>query len=261
MIDSHQIYSQEWGIRPILFSINNFQIQSYPFFVGLALMIGIIIYFKEAKRSKTLNDNTFYIAIAALIGGILGAKIPIWIINFKQIIASLPNIQPLLSGRTIVGGLIGGTFSVIAIKKKLGITEKRGNLFAPSIAAGLAIGRIGCFLRGCCCGSETHLPWGVDFGDGIHRHPTQLYEALFAFLLFIYLLKVKNKPHKPGILFQLTLTSYFIFRFFIEYIKFEDKTIWGFTIFQIAIVLMLLNLYRTQIFNYTKQYLKHIIKP
>jgi len=231
MIDEH-IIPANWGVKPVLFSIGNINIPSYSFFVALAVVVGGLVYYYEAKRNKSTGENTFYILMAAFVGGVLGAKIPIWIMNYKYIIASFPDIGPLLSGRTIVGGLIGGTIGVWILKWKLNIKERKGNLFAPAAAIGIAIGRIGCFLRGCCYGTATSLPWGVNFGDGIMRHPTQLYESVFAFGMFLYIQRVK-KNAKPGKLFDMFMISYFTFRFFEEFIREESRPILGFTIFQI----------------------------
>ena len=198
MIDEH-FYPENWGVLPYI-NLFGLRVPTYSLFVLLALIVGIIIYYFEARKKKQANENSFYIVIAAIVGGTLGAKLPIWIINFRLIIASYPDLMPLLSGRTITGGLIGGFLGVMIIKKILKIKTKRGNLFAPGIAIGVAIGRIGCFLRGCCYGKPTNLIWGVDFGDSIMRHPTQIYEAIFMIIMFIIIKKKKNP--RPGELFN-----------------------------------------------------------
>ncbi|MBU0467768.1 MAG: prolipoprotein diacylglyceryl transferase [Candidatus Omnitrophica bacterium] len=239
MIDAH-IHHEGWGVQPVLFDVNGLEVGSYPFFVLLGLIFGILVYFLEARKKKTLSENTFFIFIAAIVGGAVGAKLPIWIMNFKHIIASLPDIRPLLTGRTIVGGMIGGTLSVLWIKKKLGINEKKGNLFAPAIALGVSIGRIGCFLRGCCYGAASNLPWAVDLGDGVLRHPTQIYEAIFMFGVFVYFMMIKNKVTVPGIMFKYFLNYYFVFRFFIEFIRVSNTVYFGLTSFQLASIAVLI---------------------
>lgn len=229
MIDTHK-HPLNWGIRTVFFEIGYFKINTYAFFVFLGLCVGLGVYYYLAKKEGKLSEKSFYVLIAGLLGGILGAKLPIWILNFPTIFKNLPDLTPILSGRTITGGLIGGTLSVIYIKKRLRITDKKGNLFAPAIAIGVAIGRLGCFFAGCCYGTETNLPWGVDFGDGILRHPTQLYESLFLLLFFFYLL-YKNGRVKPGYLFYLLMNFYFIFRFAEEFIR-ENPRYLGLTFFQ-----------------------------
>lgn len=247
MIDEHVLPDiADYGVRPILFHIGEFGVPSYSFFLFLAVFVGILVYVNESRKAKKMNENTF-IAVGALIGATLGAKIPIWIMNYDLIISNWGNWHYVLSGRTIVGGLIGGPIGVVLTKKWLGITsERRGNMFAPAIAIGDSIGRIGCFLRGCCGGKETMLPWGVDFGDGVMRHPTQIYESIFALIMFIYImyLKKNKKNLKDGELFILFMNCYFIYRFLIEFIRVEKVVFLGLTVFQLAALGVLIYLNR-----------------
>ena len=253
MVDSH-FHPENWGIQPTLFQIGDFSIPSYSFFVLLGLLVGFIVYLYEARKQNKLNENNFLIVIGAITGGIIGAKILHWIIDYKYIISNLSNLEILLSGRTIIGGLIGGTIGAIITRKILGIKERKGNLFAPAIALGVAIGRLGCFFRGCCYGKATSLPWGVDFGDGILRHPTQIYESLFMLIMFFYLQKVKNKENiKPGQLFELLMIFYFIFRFFIEFIRVENVVLLGLTSFQIISICAIIYLTRSRIIKLIKK--------
>jgi len=238
MIDLHH-HPDNWGILPVLFESGDIRIESYPVFVMLSLIIGGLVYFYYSKKARAQSENTIYIALAAIVGGTLGAKLPIWIIYFNQIFTGEMTLEAFLSGRTITGGLIGGTLAVILIKKLLKIKSRKGNFFAPAAAIGISVGRIGCLLRGCCYGIETDLPWGIDFGDKVLRHPTQIYESLYTFLLFIVLVLLNKKNPKPGKLFEIFMIAYFSFRFFIEFIKEEPTSYWGFTAFQIISVLVL----------------------
>lgn len=254
MFDRHFIPYASWGIHPILFTVFGIRVQSYPIFLMIALVVASFIYYFEARKQHKDNEHTFYIAFAAIVGGIIGAKLPIWITNYKTILSSLTDFSLILSGRTIVGGLIGGTLSVYLVKKYLKIEGRRGNFFAPAVCIGMAIGRIGCFLRGCCYGSETTLPWGVDFGDKVHRHPTQIYEIIFWLVLFVFIQKIKKSVTTPGLLFTIILTAYFFFRFVLETIK-DDPDRWhGLTIYQILIIIFLLFMYRKQILHAKLKY-------
>ncbi len=229
MIDSHN-HPENWGIKPYLLEIGKFRLGSYEVFVSLGIIVGFIVYKHLSAQDKKMSDNSFIVLIAAFIGGVLGAKLPIWIMHFREIVQALPDIRPILAGRTITGGLVGGTLAVIFTKRKLGIKEKKGNFFAPAIAIGVAIGRVGCLLRGCCYGHETCLPWGIELGDGVMRHPTQIYEIIFMLIMFAVLMKLRKKA-KPGFLFYLLMTSYFSFRFIEEYLR-ESVYYYGFTLFQ-----------------------------
>ncbi len=241
---------QHWGVLPTLFKIGNIEISSYSFMVLMALIVGGIIYYVGSRKETEKDENAFYIPIAALIGGILGAKIPEWIGNYSSISDTYHATDLLFTGRTIVGGLIGGMLSVLLVKKLLGIKGRRGNFFAPAVAAGLAIGRVGCFMGGCCYGVSTSLPWGVNFGDNIPRHPTQLYEAAFALGMFIYLeYKKKNSSFiPPGKLFDIFLNSYFIFRFSVEFIRVHPPVLFGLTLYQLLSLAALIYINRRILF-------------
>jgi len=222
---------EHWGVCPML-QLGGVAVPAYGAFMLLALIAGITVYALLARKTPVQGQQGLLLLLAAVIGGVLGAKIPVWVMNWRQILAALPDIGPLLSGRTVVGGLIGGVLSVIVARRWLGIAMPSGNLFAPAIALAIAVGRIGCFLAGCCYG--TAVPWGVDFGDGITRHPTQLYESAFALALFIFLLATRRIFSEPGRLFGIFMIAYFAFRFGVEFLRAGDVTSLGLTLAQIA---------------------------
>lgn len=237
----------------MLFHVGNAGVPAYSFFVLLGLAAGAAIYFYEAKRGRKLTEQGFFIFIGSLAGGALGAKLTELAINYKLALAAASPAL-LLSGRTIVGGLIGGALGARLTKKAMGLTERRGNFFAPAIALGLAIGRLGCFFQGCCYGVPTSLPWGVNFGDNIPRHPTQLYESAFMLLMFVYLEKVKDRAGlAPGRLFDELMMSYFTFRFFVEFIRVEKPAFWGLTVFQLISLAVIIYLYRGLILNKARE--------
>ena len=189
------------------------------------------------KKEKKNSNDSFYIIISSLIGGAIGAKLPLLFIYWREIFFSPNGFLILLYGKTILGALIGGTLGVLLVKNRLNIKSKLGNIIAPSIAIGVAIGRIGCFLRGCCYGKPTSLPWGVNFGDGILRHPTQLYESIFMFGMFFFLIYKKKQNPAPGSLFKILIISYFTFRFFLEFLRVEQVAFLGLTYFQYICIL------------------------
>ena len=224
----------EWGLRPILFTLGGVPVPSYEVFVTLALAIGGLVFWLLARRDRTSSERTLYIAVGALVGGALGAKLLEWCFTWRSVVAHLDSLPALLAGRTVIGGFVGGSFGVIVVKRWLGITERRGNLLAPAIALGLAIGRVGCLLRGCCYGEPTTLPWGVDFGDHIARHPTQVYEIVFALAAFGLMLTFRRRVTTPGRLFTIFVSSYLVFRFFEEFVRAGDRVAAGLTVYQFA---------------------------
>ncbi|MGF6905778.1 prolipoprotein diacylglyceryl transferase [Fusobacterium sp. PH5-44] len=225
MIDSHYI-PENWGIIKTIFGIS-----SYTFFVFLGIVFGTLYFLYNIRDNKKNKENAAIIFVAALLGSSIGSKLPIIIPNFSLF---LENPKFFLSGRSVLGGFIGGLISVIIVKKILKIKGRFGNILAPAAALGIAIGRFGCLLSGCCYGKIGKF--GIDYGDGNLRYPTQIFEIFFHLLAFFVLNYQKNKIKKSGILFTFYVITYFIFRFFTEFIRESDIYLFNLTLFQIISV-------------------------
>ncbi len=236
MLDNHYV-PKGYGIITN-FTFGKYTISTYSFFVLLGLLVGILwFYFSITRKGKLKAGKSYLIVISALIGGLIGSKILVFFENFGVLVNHPENFKYfLLTGKSIVGGLIGGYLGIRIIKKIKKMDNFRcGNDIAPAVALGMAIGRIGCFLTGCCYGIETNLPIGINFGDGVYRIPTQLIESVFCFILFLYLLyKQRNdKNLLPGILFKQLVLYYFVFRFLIEFIRGTNKNILFLSVYQV----------------------------
>jgi phosphatidylglycerol---prolipoprotein diacylglyceryl transferase len=231
MIPDTHAHPAGWGIRPIAFDLGGHSVTTYSLFVAVGLIAAVLVYYLSVRHKRVGGDG-LYIAVAAVAGGTIGAKLPIWVANYKLILAGAPP-QVWLSGRTIVGGIVGGVAAVYWTKKRLKIDRKLGNYLVAPLCIGIFFGRIGCFLTGCCYGVSTSLPWGVDFGDGVARHPTQLYEALFVLGLFAYALAMKDR-YAPGALFKQFMIVYFAWRFGIEFVRVNPVAVGGLTYYQVV---------------------------
>jgi prolipoprotein diacylglyceryltransferase len=123
-------------------------------------------------------------------------------------------------GKTVVGGLLGGWLGVEIVKRLSGIKRRTGDLFALPLCVGIAVGRVGCLIAGLAddtYGKPTSLPWAVDLGDGIGRHPVQVYEILF--LVFVGMV-VSSKAKLPeGARFRIFLGGYLAWRVVIDFLK------------------------------------------
>lgn len=218
-----------WGLYPQL-QFGHLHVSAYAFFLLLAFLAGFFLYRYNVSRSGIDRGRVFPVVVAAVFGGTLGAKLPIWCLALIHIPLREWDLDVFLSGRTILGGFIGGMCSVWWIKRHLHIRDRFGNILVPSIALGLAIGRIGCLLAGCCYGKETALPWGLNFGDGVSRHPTQIYDMLFCLAAFAV---IQPRAHSapPGRLMTRFFVAYFLFRFFEELWRAEAPCM-GLTVFQ-----------------------------
>jgi phosphatidylglycerol---prolipoprotein diacylglyceryl transferase len=213
---------------PVYIPIGPYQLHPHLVFETLAYFIGFRVYlWLRRRRGDAISDGTRWSVIAAAIGGAaLGSKLLFWLEDPIATWQHLHDPAFLLGGKTIVGGLAGGLIGVELTKLALGVRESTGDLFAAPLAIGAAIGRIGCFLTGLSdqtYGIATTLPWGVDFGDGVLRHPTQLYEALFLALLAILLLRLDRRPHTNGDLFKTFMIGYLGFRLLIDFLKPEAR--------------------------------------
>ena len=192
-------------------------------FETLAYTVGYAVYRRSRDRSGDFlpDDYRWLIIAAASIGALLGSRllglleeIPVSQLTWRNLL--------LPGGKTIVGGLLGGWLAVEIAKRLKRIHSRTGDLFAVPLCIGIAIGRIGCFFAGLAddtFGTPTSLPWGVDFGDGITRHPTQLYEILFLTFLALALSRYDRRPHPEGATFRLFLAAYLTWRLAIDFIK------------------------------------------
>ena len=183
------------------------------------------------------EDQRWLIIATAAIGALFGSRI-LGLMEqvFRLHITWRTFLLP--GGRTTVGGLLGAWIAVGLIKRLRGDRSRAGDLFAVPLCLGIAIGRIGCFLAGSAdgtYGAATSLPWGVNFGDGIPRHPTQLYEILFLSALGFFLHRYNEKPHPEGAAFHIFLVAYLAWRLAIDFLK-PQPLIFGLNLIQWACI-------------------------
>lgn len=159
---------------------------------------------------------------AAALGAALGARLLYLLECPLETLRRWHDLDYLLAGKTIVGAIAGGWLAVEGTKRLLHVESRTGDLFAAPLAVAIAIGRIGCFLTGLddhTYGTPTTLPWGVDFGDGVPRHPAPLYEALFLALLAVVLVRLGRRGVGSGDLFRLFVVAYFAYRLIADFWK------------------------------------------
>jgi phosphatidylglycerol---prolipoprotein diacylglyceryl transferase len=210
-------------------------------FEGLGYLAGSRLYFALRRRQKAEAlplETNLWLLVGCIFGAWLGSKVLAWAESPGYYWALRHDLASLLGGKTIVGGLLGGWAGIELAKKKLGLTRSTGDPFVYPLAVGTAIGRLGCFFTGLSdhtYGTATTLPWGVDFGDGINRHPTQLYEIGYVLALAgtLYLFKRRHRL-ASGTLFRFYFTGYFLFRFTIEFIKPRESLMLGLSAIQCA---------------------------
>jgi phosphatidylglycerol---prolipoprotein diacylglyceryl transferase len=225
-------------VRPQLFEVLGWEVPTHEFFVALGVAVATVVYFLEARRRRRLSEETWWIAASALIGGALLAKVG----SAWRFVGSGATIQELLlfGGRSILGGMAGAYFGAIIAKRLLGYRRSTGDLFAPAVAIGLAVGRIGCFLTE-QVGTPTSLPWGITVSPeaaasipncpqcltGTPMHPSFLYEIVFLVVAFVVLRWGRDRFAGEGISFKVFLLAYGIFRFGVEFVRGNPEMAFG----------------------------------
>jgi phosphatidylglycerol---prolipoprotein diacylglyceryl transferase len=215
----------------------------HPVFEILAYAAGYALYRRSLNDQGDIfaEEQRWQMIAAAAIGALIGSRTlglldqaPAGHITWSTII--------LPGGRTAVGGLLGGWTAMVLCRHQPGLFARTCDQFAIPACLGIAIGRIGCFLAGLADGTEgtpTGLPWGINFGDGIARHPTPIYEILFLAALAGLLHRYRQSPYREGTVFRLFMTGYLAWRLLIDFIK-PDPLLYGLSVIQWACVVGLL---------------------
>lgn len=229
---------------PILFKIGPFTIYTYGTLVAIAFLIGLYLAKLQANKEGISTDKIIDLSIYVLVSGILGARILYIITDIKYYFSHPIDVFKIWEGGLVYYG--GFLTSLIVLlwylnKKKLPVF-KIIDIFVPSLVIGQAIGRLGCFFRGCCFGNYSKLTGLVfpELKDNIPRIPTQLIESAFMFLLFFVLIFIRKKKKYNGHLLFLYLVCYSIFRFTVEFFRgdFRGPFIFGLSVSQIISVLL-----------------------
>ena len=217
---------------PVLFHIGSYPVGTHDFFVLLGVVAATMIYFYEARRREMLNEQLTTVAIGALFCGAVAAKLSTaW--QYVAVVSD-PSVWGMLiqGGKSILGGLLGAYIGAVLTKRLVGYHEPTGDLFAPAVALGMAIGRWGCFLTE-QIGTPTSLPWGIAVshavaehipncpycGSGVKMHPSFIYEIIFHAVMFGWLWWLRPRVYVRGELLKIYLLSYALFRFVVEFVR------------------------------------------
>jgi len=217
---------------PVLFKLGPIVIHTYGALVALGFLIGIMLAVKRAGKENISPDIILDLSLYILISGIAGARLFEVIVNFNEYRTDLWRIFKIWEGGlTYYGGLIAAIIvAVIFLKKNKLPFWKIADIFAPSLAIGQAVGRLGCLSAGCCYGQPSDLPWAVTFLNsnslaplGIPLHPTQLYSSLGDFIIFLILLIISRRKKFDGQIFLLYVILYAILRFGLEFLRDDPR--------------------------------------
>ncbi|MEW6442300.1 MAG: prolipoprotein diacylglyceryl transferase [bacterium] len=226
------------AMRPILFSIGPLEISSYPVMISLGACLAIWLTVRELDRLSLARGPYLTICLIAFAGGLIGARIMNCIV-FYDLYRDQPwwkLIAVWEGGLAMYGGLFLGLTAAYGYMRLKGLSfwQVTDVLFPPWVVL-LIVGRIGCFLNGCCYGEPTSAPWGFYSrsaakvsGYYVTTHPTQLYSAGAALVIFGILWRARLKPHFQGRTALLFLLLYPAARFVIEYYRADPRGMWRF---------------------------------
>jgi len=227
-------------MHPIICKLGPLSIYSYGLMLVAAFLISSTLASLQAKRENIHPDVIFNLCFIVFIWGIIGARLLYVIENAGYYLNNpLEIIMLQRGGLSWFGGLILGIFcAALYLKKRNLAAYKILDCIVPFVALGQAIGRVGCFLNGCCFGKISK------FGIYFKKYnsiliPTQIYSALILILIFIILRFLQDKPHKEGKIFFTYLVLYSTKRFFIEFWRADNEIIFlGLTLFQVISIVV-----------------------
>jgi prolipoprotein diacylglyceryltransferase len=229
---------------PVFVQLGGWRIDPHILFEYMGYGVGLAVYLRgrwrkgELDTLLDLNKHAWILAsaaLAALLGAVLVGSLDGGLVGFLWSQGGSPGTL----GKSLVGGVLGGWFGIAVAKSRMGINRSTGDDWIVPLCVGIVIGRIGCFLTGLqdqTHGLPTTLPWGVDFGDGVPRHPTQLYESLYIGCVAPFLSAHRRASKSAGRSFRLLVLVYAGWRVLIEELKPTGEVVLGLSFIQVVCV-------------------------
>lgn len=221
-------------MHPILIELGPLKIYSYGFMLALSFFVGIMLASRRAERRGVSREIIQDLSIILILLSVIGSR-TLYILTHRDHYHSIIDIIALWQGgATYYGGLVLALLgAIIYLKRKRISFLKVADICAPSIAFGIFLTRIGCFLSGCCFGSPTGCSVGVTFpadspagflfpGDAVH--PAQLYSALYGVGIFLLLILLDRRRLHDGFLFAQLCILYGAARFTVDFFRYYDES-------------------------------------
>lgn len=214
-------------------------VPTHELFVGLGVAVAALVFAIEARRRGHRDPRLLYVVAGALIGGALMMRLGTWM-QHVDLRRNASFVEHWLYGnRSILGGLVGAWVGVHVTKRLVGYRSRTGDLFAPAVALGMAVGRIGCLLTE-LPGTPTSLPWGITLDGaaaarvgapaGVPLHPSFVYEIGFHLAAFVVLwVWLRHRPLAPGETFVWYVAAYGVFRLLVEFVRGNEVAWLGLT--------------------------------
>lgn len=240
-------------MHPILFEIGSWPVYSYGVLLALAYLAGLQLAVIRARRwglnATKVMDFGIYLIIAALVG----AKLMLVAVDFDYFRTQPRELLSLVrAGGVFYGGLLGALAVGLWLVRRYGLPVwTTADLFAPGIALGHVVGRLGCLLAGCCYGQPTDAAWGITFTHpvaaanvgtplGLPLHPTQIYDAGAELIILVVLLVLERRGRGfAGRTFWLYMLLYAISRYIVEIYRGDPRgMVWGMSTSQFVSILI-----------------------
>jgi phosphatidylglycerol:prolipoprotein diacylglycerol transferase len=224
-------------MHPVLFEAGGLTIYSYGVLLAAAYLLGLQFALIRARRRGLDPQRVMDLGIWIIVSALIGAKLLLLIVNFREFTANPRDLLGLArSGGVFYGGLIAAVVvSLLYLRRHNMPLWTTTDVFAPGIALGHVVGRLGCLLAGCCFGKPTSVPWAITFTDpaamanvgtplGVPLHPTQLYEAGAEALILAFLLGFERRGRPfPGRTFWSYMLLYGVSRFLVEMYRGDSR--------------------------------------
>ena len=211
-------------------------LETHGLFVGLGVLAAALVFVVEARRRGQTDDRLFAVVAGALVGGAIFMRMGTWLQHVDLRENASVTEQWLYGNRSILGGLFGAWLGVHVAKRLTGYRLRTGDLFAPAVALGMAIGRVGCLLTE-KPGTPTGHGWGITLDPatahrlrapaGVPLHPSFVYEIVFQLLAFAALwFWLRHRVLPAGESFTLYVAAYGVFRFLVEFVR-GNEVVWA----------------------------------
>jgi phosphatidylglycerol:prolipoprotein diacylglycerol transferase len=221
---------------PRLFHIGSFSLPTYGLLVALAFLTALWMASRFAKEKGINSEKVVNLGVYCALAGMLGAKVLMIALDpeYRAHPMDIFTLATLQSAGIFFGGFaLALVFAYFYMRAQGLPVLATSDIFAPGLALGHGIGRLGCFAAGCCWGRPTHLPWAVTSNNpdattgvplGVPLHPTQLYEAFAEGIICLVLLHRMKREHRDGLIIGMYLLLYGLVRFGVEFLRMHDAS-------------------------------------
>jgi phosphatidylglycerol:prolipoprotein diacylglycerol transferase len=222
-------------------SVGPLALPTYGILLVLGMLAGLWVVTRQARKAGLMPETITDMAVYAIIAGLIGAKVLLLVVEWPYYSRNPRELLSLFqSGGVFYGGLLGAIPVAFWYARRHQLDGwKTADVLAPGVVVGQAVGRIGCFMAGCCYGKPADVPWAVTFRDlyanrnvgtplDTPLHPTQIYESLACFLIFAFLLWMAPRKRFHGQVVLAYVVLYAVARFIVE--MFRGDAVRGFVL-------------------------------